>query len=179
MKALYFLLPTGILVLLILLFWRGLYLNPAQVPSPLIGKPVPKFSLPGVNGASTSLESTDFQGHVSILNVWATWCIPCRDEQPELMKLAHQNVVTLYGLNYKDDAESANQWLQSQGNPYTKDGYDPKGEVALNFGVYGVPETFVVDSHGIIRHKYIGPLSASLINTSLIPMVHELEQVSK
>ncbi len=179
MKALLFLLPAGILVLLILLFWRGLYLNPSQVPSPLIGKPLPQFSLPGVGGPSASLNNADFEGHVSILNVWATWCIPCRDEQPELVKLAQQNVVTIYGLNYKDDADSAVQWLQSQGNPYAKDGFDPKGEVALNFGVYGVPETFVVDSHGIIRHKYIGPLTASLISTQLIPLVHKLEQVSK
>lgn len=179
MKALLFLLPAGILVLLILLFWRGLYLNPSQVPSPLIGKPLPQFSLPGVGGTSASLTSADFEGHVSILNVWATWCIPCRDEQPELVKLAQQKVVTIYGLNYKDDADSAVQWLQSRGNPYAKDGYDPKGKVALNFGVYGVPETFVVDSHGIIRHKYIGPLTTSLISTQLIPLVHELEQVSK
>jgi cytochrome c biogenesis protein CcmG, thiol:disulfide interchange protein DsbE len=179
MKALYFLLPVGILVLLILLFWRGLYLNPSQVPSPLIGKPIPVFSLTGVSGASSALTSSDFQGHVSILNVWATWCIPCRDEHPVLVKLAQQNVVSIYGLNYKDDAGAAAQLLRSQGNPYSKDGYDPKGEVALNFGVYGVPETFVVDSHGIIRHKYIGPLTDSQISTQLMPLVHELEQVSK
>ncbi len=179
MKALLFLLPVGILVLLIVLFWRGLYLNPSQVPSPLIGKPIPVFSLTGVDGASDSLNSTDFQGHVSILNVWATWCIPCRDEHPELVKLAQQKVVSIYGLNYKDDANTAAQLLQSQGNPYSKDGYDPKGAVALNFGVYGVPETFVVDSHGIIRHKYIGPLTTSQISTQLIPLVHELEQVSQ
>ncbi|HVC37481.1 MAG TPA: DsbE family thiol:disulfide interchange protein [Gammaproteobacteria bacterium] len=179
MKALFFLLPVGIVVLLLLLFWKGLYLNPAQVPSPLIGKPVPDFNLPGVGGTSASLKSADFEGHVSILNVWATWCIPCREEQPELVKLAQQHVVTLYGLNYKDDADSALQWLQTQGNPYERDGYDPKGQVGLNFGVYGVPETFVVDSHGIIRHKYIGPLTASLVNGQLIPLVHELEQGSK
>ena len=176
MKTLLFLLPFALVALMILLFWRGLYLHPSEIPSPLIGKPVPEFTLPGIDAPSTALQSADLRGHVSVLNVWATWCIPCRDEHPELVNLARRRVVALYGLDYKDDASDASKWLMSQGNPYQLVGYDPKGQVALNLGVYGVPETFVIDTHGIIRRKYIGELSPALVDGELIPLVRELER---
>ena len=176
MKAFLFLLPFLAVVVMILLFWKGLYLHPNEIPSPLIGKPVPDFALPGVDEAAVTLQSTDFRGHVSVLNVWATWCVPCRDEQPELVEFARRRVVALYGLDYKDDASDATKWLKTQGNPYQLVGFDPKGQVALNLGVYGVPETFVIDAHGIIRKKYIGQLTPSLVNGELIPLVHALER---
>ncbi len=168
--------PIALIVILMAFFWRGLYLHPGVIPSPLIGKSIPVFSLPGVDGPSTALDSKDFHGHVSILNVWATWCIPCRDEHPVLVDLSKQKVVTIYGLNYKDKADDAKQLLQMQGDPYTLDGFDPKGAVALNFGVYGVPETFVVDANGVIRKKYVGPLTDSMLKSSLIPLVESLRR---
>lgn len=167
--------PLIIIAVLVAFFWRGLYLQPGLIPSPLVGKSVPTFTLPAVAGAAPALSSNDFRGHVSVLNVWATWCVPCREEAPTLLKFARSHVVPVYGLLYKDQRQDAVQWLQAQGNPYQLDGDDPMGKVALNWGVYGVPETFVIDANGIIRKKYVGPLTDSMINTSLIPLLEKLQ----
>ncbi|MDE2235119.1 MAG: DsbE family thiol:disulfide interchange protein [Gammaproteobacteria bacterium] len=168
--------PIALIVLLMAFFWRGLYLNPGVVDSPLIGKPVPAFSLPAVADGSPPLTSEDFKGHVSVLNVWATWCIPCREESATLVQFSKSKLVPVYGLLYKDQRQDAEQWLQEKGNPYQLDGFDPKGQVALNWGVYGVPETFVVDANGVIRKKYVGPLTDSIVKDSLIPLVNSLNQ---
>jgi cytochrome c biogenesis protein CcmG, thiol:disulfide interchange protein DsbE len=169
-----FFIPVIVIAVLVAFFWRGLYLHPGLIPSPLVGKPVPAFTLPGVASASPPLSSSDFKGHVTVLNVWATWCIPCRQEGPALLKFAKTSTVPVYGLLYKDQRQDAIQWLQTQGDPYQLDGFDPNGQVALNWGVYGVPETFVIDAHGIIRRKYVGPLTNSMIKHSLIPLIDSL-----
>lgn len=166
--------PLLVIATLVAFFWRGLYLHPGVIPSPLIGKRIPSFTLPAVAGGAPPLSSSDFKGHVSLLNVWATWCVPCRDEAPTLTKLAQSGAVPIYGLLYKDQRQPAAQWLQSQGNPYALDGFDPDGQVALNWGVYGVPETFVVDANGVIRKKYVGPLTESIVQQSLLPLIRQL-----
>lgn len=168
--------PLALIVMLVAIFWRGLYLQPGLIPSPLIGERVPAFTLLAVADGAPSFSSSDLQGHVAVLNVWATWCVPCRDEAPALAQLAESKVVPIYGLLYKDHRQDAMQWLQARGNPYTLDGSDPEGQVALNWGVYGVPETFVIDAQGVIRKKYVGPLTNSMIRQSLIPLIERLRR---
>lgn len=171
-----FAVPVLVLLGLIGLFARGLFLNPTVVPSPLIGKPAPVFSLPNLDPSRPGLSNADFAGKVVLLNVWGSWCVACRDEHPVLVQFAASRVLPIYGLDYKDDRKSAEDWLRSGGNPYTDIAYDPSGDVAINWGVYGAPETFLLDKHGVIRQKYIGPLTPDLIATDLLPLVQKLER---
>ena len=160
----------GFLILLGLLF-RGLGINPRWLPSALLDKPVPEFTLPLLNQPQASLSNRDFKGHMSLLNVWASWCVACRQEHPTLMRLARKNEVVIYGLNYKDTSRHAKHWLNNLGNPYKKVGVDGDGQTAINWGVYGTPETFLIDKQGIIRYKQIGPITAKLWQEKLLPLI--------
>jgi cytochrome c biogenesis protein CcmG/thiol:disulfide interchange protein DsbE len=169
------LLPAAIFGALTLLFWRGLSGDPSEVPSPLIGKPAPEFELPQVEGLDLpGLKTSDFvQGKVTVVNVWASWCLPCRAEHPLLMELAKRDDITLVGINYKDRPENARRFLGTLGQPFKAIGADQQGRSAVDWGVYGVPETFVVDGKGIIRYKWIGPLSREAIDQNLLKEIEK------
>ena len=159
MKALRFLIPLAVFLALVVFLGKGLDLNPREVPSPLIGKPAPAFALPRLGDAGGTLKRDELLGRVWVLNVWASWCVPCRAEHPLLVELARKRVAPLYGLNYKDKADTAQAFLRQLGDPYTATVVDADGRVGIDYGVYGVPETFVIDKGGVIRHKHIGPLT--------------------
>ncbi|HEV8553771.1 MAG TPA: DsbE family thiol:disulfide interchange protein [Casimicrobiaceae bacterium] len=153
----------------------GLRLDPREVPSPLIGKPVPEFSLPPVRGRLLGLASSDLKGEVSLVNVFASWCVACRAEHPLLMRIERERIVPVHGLNYKDQPDDAARWLDEMGDPYTRTGADLDGRVAIDWGVYGVPETFVIDRDGTIAYKHIGPISPSVWNQTLLPLIQRLQ----
>ncbi|HLA01506.1 MAG TPA: DsbE family thiol:disulfide interchange protein [Aestuariivirga sp.] len=159
------LLPVVIFAGLALVFWKGLFGNPSELPSVLIGKPVPEFVLPAIEGSAIAgLTSADLKsGNVSIVNIWASWCGPCRLEHPILLKLSQRKDIRLYGINNKDKAENARRFLGTLGQPYAAIGADTDGRTTIDWGSYGVPETFIVDGKGIIRFKWIGPLSPEIM----------------
>jgi cytochrome c biogenesis protein CcmG, thiol:disulfide interchange protein DsbE len=159
---------------LMFFLWRGLQRDPHQLPSALINKPVPEFAYPDLLKPEQKITNKIFLGHVSLLNVWATWCITCHAEHPVLMDMALSNEVKLYGLNYKDDLSAAIDWLRQYGNPYSAIIFDNKGTLAIDFGVYGTPETFVIDAKGIIRDKYIGAISPEVWRDKIEPEVKAL-----
>jgi cytochrome c biogenesis protein CcmG/thiol:disulfide interchange protein DsbE len=167
-------LPLAIFAVLAVLLLVGLGLNPRLVPSPLVGKPVPAFDVEQLITPTDRLTSSDLLGKVSLLNVWATWCVGCRQEHPLLLEIADSAMVPIIGLNYKDERSLAVEWLQRLGDPYLTSGFDPDGRVGLDFGVYGLPETFVVDPDGVIRYKHIGPLTRDAWERELLPVVQEL-----
>ncbi|HSF47206.1 MAG TPA: DsbE family thiol:disulfide interchange protein [Burkholderiales bacterium] len=169
-----FLLPLGVFVLLVGFLAAGLKLRPSEVPSPLIGKPAPAFELPRLQQPQQMWSPTDAQGKVWLLNVWASWCVSCRDEHPLLLKLAQSGVAPIYGLNYKDKRQDALNWLDKFGNPYVLSVLDLEGRVGIDYGVYGVPETYVIDDKGIIRYKHIGPLTADAVERTILPLVKKL-----
>lgn len=169
-------LPVLVLTALIALFARGLFLNPTLVSSPLIGKPNPEFSLPRLEeGGKGSFTQAEWQGQVALINFWGSWCVACRDEHPVLMQFAAEHVIPVYGFDYKDERAAAKDMLEKQGNPYSGIAFDASGDVAINWGVYGAPETFLLDRHGVIRHKYIGPLTPEIIRDDLMPRIRSLE----
>jgi cytochrome c biogenesis protein CcmG, thiol:disulfide interchange protein DsbE len=170
-----FLLPLGIFVVLVGFLLVGLNLNPRQVPSPLIGKPAPEFQLQQLHQAEQTLTSKDNLGKVWLLNVWASWCVSCREEHPLLVELAKSGIVPVYGLNYKDQRDDALRWLKQFGDPYAVSIVDPEGRTGIDYGVYGVPETYVIDKNGIIRYKQIGPVTVEALQTKILPLVKELE----
>lgn len=174
-SVLAFLPLTVAAVLAIFLAW-GLTQDPGSLPSALIGKVVPEFDLPPVQGRSLGLSSDDLKGEVSLVNVFASWCVACREEHPLFMKLAAQGTVPLHGLNYKDQPDDAAKWLDSLGDPYTRTGADISGQVAIDWGVYGVPETFVVDADGLIAYKHIGPVNEEVLAKTILPLVESLRQ---
>lgn len=170
-----FLIPLGVFAVMVLFLGIGLTLNPREVPSPLIGKPAPAFQLSRVADAGQTLSPEDFKGQVALVNVWASWCVSCRQEHPVLLQLARQNVVPIYGLNYKDQREAAQGWLNQHGNPYIASAFDADGRVGINWGVYGVPETFVIDKAGLIRHKHTGPVTPESLDQELLPLIRQLQ----
>ncbi len=174
-KNLLFIIPLAVFAIMVIFLAIGLRLDPREVPSPLIGKPAPTFSLPQVADAGKTLSPADFKGQVVLLNVWASWCVSCRQEHPVLVQLARQQQVALYGLNYKDQRAAANSWLTQFGNPYTASGFDADGRVGIDWGVYGVPETFVIDKAGLIRHKHTGPITPEALENELLPLVRTLQ----
>jgi cytochrome c biogenesis protein CcmG/thiol:disulfide interchange protein DsbE len=174
MKALRFILPLAIFLLIAFFLWRGLALNPCEVPSPLIGKPVPAFHVPVLGDPSKTLSAADLRGKVYLLNVWGSWCVSCRDEHPVLVELSKRGTIPLYGLNWKDKREDAIAWLQRFGDPYVVSGVDREGKVAIDFGVYGAPETYLVDREGIIRFKQTGPLTWKVIEERIAPLAAKL-----
>lgn len=171
-----YLIPLIVFLTMVVFLAIGLTLDPREVPSPFIGKPAPQFSLPQVVEADKTLTSEDFKGKVSLVNVWASWCVSCRQEHPILVQLAEQNVVPIYGLNYKDERGAALGWLQKLGNPYRASAFDADGKVGIEWGVYGVPETFVIDKRGIIRYKQTGPVTDEILRQKLLPLIRDLQQ---
>ena len=170
------LLPIAIFAGIGVLLYVGLYRDPTLVPSPLVGKPVPEFALGPVQGRETGLSSDDLRGEVSLFNVFASWCVACRDEHPLFMALQREGVVPIHGLNYKDAPQDAAAWLDAFGDPYTRIGADLDGRVGLDFGVYGVPETFVVDQEGRIAYKHIGPVTPRVLDEEILPLVRALRE---
>ncbi|MFQ5659666.1 MAG: DsbE family thiol:disulfide interchange protein [Gammaproteobacteria bacterium] len=169
-----YLIPLLIFVLMIGLFLVGMQYDPHRVPSPLIDKPAPLFELPQLEDAELTLSNRDMQGEVVMLNVWASWCVACLQEQPLLVELAHRGDIDIFGLNYKDNRQDALQWLARHGDPYVKSAFDEQGRVGIDFGVYGVPETYILDKKGVIRYKHIGPLSRDDIKSTVLPLFHKL-----
>jgi cytochrome c biogenesis protein CcmG/thiol:disulfide interchange protein DsbE len=170
-----YLLPLAAFIILVAFLLVGLNLNPRKVPSPLIGKPAPVFKLQQLHEPEKILESKDNLGKVWLLNVWASWCASCRDEHPLLVQLAKADVVPIYGLNYKDKRDLAIQWLDQLGDPYTKSVMDTEGRVGIEYGVYGVPETYVIDKSGVIQYKQIGPVTVDVLEKTILPLVKELQ----
>jgi cytochrome c biogenesis protein CcmG/thiol:disulfide interchange protein DsbE len=166
--------PLAIFVLIAIFLGIGLTRDPREVPSPLIGKPVPQFRLAAVQGRTLGLASEDLRGEVAVVNVFASWCTACRDEHPLWMELARQRALPIHGLNYKDAPDDAARWLNELGDPYTRTGADRDGRVGIDWGVYGVPETYVVDRHGIIRDKIIGAITRKSVDERLLPLVRRL-----
>ena len=152
----------------------GLNLKPREIPSPLIDKAAPPFRLPTLAAPEQTLSSQDLRGKVWVLNVWASWCVACREEHPLLVEMAKLKVVPIFGLNYKDKRADALGWLARFGDPYTASLSDTEGLVGFDYGVYGVPETFVIDKAGVIRHKVIGPVTAEAIRDVILPLVRKL-----
>jgi cytochrome c biogenesis protein CcmG/thiol:disulfide interchange protein DsbE len=175
MKVLKFIIPLALFVVLVGFLMVGLNLNPREVPSPLIDKPAPAFSLPRLDDPAKQLGKQDLQGQVWLLNVWASWCVACREEHPLLVEFARKKLVPIYGLNYKDGRPEALRWLANFGDPYTASIQDSKGLVGIDFGVYGVPETFVIDKQGTIRFKHIGPVTPEVLRDKIEPLVKQLQ----
>jgi cytochrome c biogenesis protein CcmG, thiol:disulfide interchange protein DsbE len=174
MKVLRYLLPLALFAAIVLFLGVGLGLNPREVPSPLIGKPAPAFKLPRLDDTSQTLSKDDMLGKVWMLNVWASWCAPCREEHPLVIAIARSGLVPVYGLNYKDKPAAAKGWLASLGDPYRATLVDADGRVGIDFGVYGVPETFIIDRQGIVRLKHTGPLTPEVVRERIEPLLKEL-----
>jgi len=170
-----FLLPLAAFVVLVIFLAVGLTLNPRQVPSPLVDKPAPPFRLHQLYDTTKTLSSEENLGKVWMLNVWASWCVACRDEHPVLVELSKLGIVPIYGLNYKDQRDTAMQWLKQFGNPYEISIVDADGKVGIDYGVYGVPETYVIDKQGIIRYKHIGPVTVESLKNKILPLINELK----
>ncbi len=166
----------AVFLALIALLGVGLTLNPREVPSPLVGKPAPNFQLPQLHDPAKTFSQKDMLGKVWLLNVWASWCVSCREEHPVLVEFAKSGVAPLYGLNYKDQRNDGIAWLKRFGNPYVLSAYDIKGQIGIEYGVYGVPETYVIDKKGVIRYKRIGPLTPEILKEKVVPLVAELNQ---
>ncbi|WP_029133721.1 DsbE family thiol:disulfide interchange protein [Sedimenticola selenatireducens] len=170
------LIPLGLFLLLVILFGRGLFLNPREIPSALIDKPVPTFDLPTLRDPEKRFTNEIFDGKVSLYNVFASWCTACRDEHPLWMEFAREGEYPLYGFNYKDKREDALEWLAELGDPYVEIAHDFPGLSGINWGVYGVPETFVIDKQGNIRYKQIGPINREILEQKIRPLLTRLEQ---
>ena len=173
MRRLVYILPVLLFVVLAGYFFLGLQRDPSLLPSALIDKPAPAFALPGL-GARPGIASADLAGKVVLVNFFASWCAPCRVEHPLLMRLAEEGKVTLWGIDYKDKPEDATRLLAQLGDPYGRIGVDESGRAAIDFGVYGVPETYVVDKQGRIRYRQVGPISAETWDRVLLPLVKQL-----
>jgi cytochrome c biogenesis protein CcmG/thiol:disulfide interchange protein DsbE len=174
MKRWQFLAPLAVFAVLVGFLAVGLNLNPREVPSPLIDKPAPAFKLPRLDDPAQTISLQDMAGKVWVLNVWASWCVACREEHPLFVEFARRSPVPLYGLNYKDTRDDAQAWLARFGNPYAASLSDSKGLVGIDFGVYGVPETFIIDKQGVIRFKHIGPVTPKVLQERIEPLLKEL-----
>lgn len=170
-----FLIPLVIFFVIVGFLFVGLKLDPREVPSPLIGKPAPNFSLPLLDDPEKTLSPNDMLGKVWLFNVWASWCGACRDEHHVLVAFSKSGVVPIYGMDYKDDRSDAQQWLRQHGNPYTASVMDVDGRVGIDYGVYGVPETYVIDKNGKIAYKHIGPISEEILQNKILPLVKGLQ----
>ena len=175
MTRLLYLLPVAMFAILAAGFYRGLWIDTNVLPSPLIDQPAPRFALPPLAQGQQGFASADLEGHVSLVNTFASWCAPCRAEHEVLNALARTKRVPIYGIDYKDKQEAASAWIAELGNPYTRIGADD-GRVGIEWGVYGVPETFVVDRAGRIRYKHVGPLSEADVARMILPLVARLDQ---
>lgn len=179
-----FLIPIGSFAALGLLLAYALSqmqsgeLSPRTIPSPLVGKPLPSFTLPALHEPTRYVSTKDFTGQVYLVNVWASWCVACKVEHPLLMEMARQAIAPIVGLDYKDESADGLAWLADHGNPYEVSLMDTNGRVGIELGVYGVPETFIIDAGGIIRYKHIGPIDVQVLTDVLIPKIRELKAAS-
>jgi cytochrome c biogenesis protein CcmG, thiol:disulfide interchange protein DsbE len=171
-----YLIPLAVFAALIGFLFAGLGLNPREVPSPLIGKPAPAFRLAQLHAPEKQFTREEMLGQVWLLNIWASWCASCRDEHPLLTDLARTKAVPIVGLNYKDKPDEAKAWLRRFGDPYLLSVADPDGRIGIEYGVYGVPETFVIDKTGAIRQKHIGPVTRDSLEKKILPLVRELQK---
>lgn len=171
MKSLRFLIPIAIFGLLAVFFYIGLGRNPGDIPSPLIGKPAPPFSLPSVQDPNIAVSTNDYRGQPYVVNVWATWCGGCREEHETLMAIAQTTAVPLVGIDWKDERPLAQQWLDQLGNPYHAVAFDPEGRIAIDWGVYGAPETFLVGADGRVAYKHVGPMTMDVWTEKFLPRI--------
>jgi cytochrome c biogenesis protein CcmG, thiol:disulfide interchange protein DsbE len=171
-----FLIPLALFIVVAGFLFVGLGRDPREVPSPLIDKPAPAFALAQLHESSKTISEKDLRGQVWLLNVWASWCVSCREEHPLLVALSKLKLVPIYGLNYKDQRAEALRWLEEHGNPYVLSIVDKDGRTGIDYGVYGVPETYVIDKQGVIRMKHIGPVTPRVLETKLMPLVRELQK---
>ncbi|MEO0400593.1 MAG: DsbE family thiol:disulfide interchange protein [Pseudomonadota bacterium] len=175
MRRLLYFAPLALFLIAGVYFAIGLTRNPTYMPSMLIDAPAPTFELSPIEGYTEGLSSADLQGGVSLLNVFGSWCVSCEIEHPVLLSIAAEGVAPLYGLDWKDKPGAGAQWLQRRGDPYAKIGDDADGRVAIDFGVTGAPETFVIDAEGRVRHKHVGPITPEIWATVLKPMIEDLQ----
>ena len=166
--------PLAIFLVLAVFLGVGLKLDPREVPSPLVNKPAPAFAAPSLPSPERTLRKEDMLGKVWMLNVWASWCGACRDEHPVLVEYSRRGGVPIYGLNYKDKREDGMGWLKQFGNPYVDSVFDQDGRIGIDYGVYGVPETFVIDRAGVIRYKHIGPITPDVLRDKIEPLLKQL-----
>jgi cytochrome c biogenesis protein CcmG/thiol:disulfide interchange protein DsbE len=166
--------PIAAFMALAITFVWALGRDPRTIPSALVDKPVPEFSLPPVKGRTFGLSNTDLVGEVSLVNVFASWCVACREEHPLFMRMKREGTVAIHRLNYKDEPDNAARWLNTSGDPFTRTGADRNGRVAIEWGVYGVPETFVITKDGRIAHKHIGPLAPQALEDTILPLIKRL-----
>jgi cytochrome c biogenesis protein CcmG/thiol:disulfide interchange protein DsbE len=178
MKTMKYLVPIIVFVVLAGFFYKGLFLNPRQLDSPLIGKPAPAFQLEDLRQPEATFAQTDMFGKPAVLNVWATWCSGCRQEHPFLMQLARTSDVPLYGMNYRDERDKALDWLRRLGDPYRRVAFDPDGMVSLDWGVYGSPETFLIDPAGTIVYKHLGPMTPGVWQQEFLPRIAQMQVVT-
>ena len=169
-----YLLPLAIFIVLVILLAAGLKNDPKYIPSPFIGKPAPAFDLPVLHQPDKRIRHSDMKGQVWLLNVWASWCVSCRAEHEVVKRFVAMNIAPVYGLNYKDRPQDAQAWLKQLGDPYTASMMDIKGDIGIDWGVYGVPETFVIDKQGIVRYKQVGPLTNAVIDEKILPLLRQL-----
>ena len=174
MKALKYGIPLVIFAMLVGFFAVGLRRDPREVPSPFIDKPAPEFKLTELHAADRTFGPDNMRGKVWLLNVWASWCVSCQAEHPLLVDMSKRGAVPIIGLNYKDKREDGLRWLARNGNPYMLSAYDDQGKVGIDYGVYGVPETFVIDKQGVIRYKQIGPITQEALDRKILPLVKKL-----
>ena len=165
------LLPLAVFAVLIPFFIIGLTKDPRELPSPFIDEPAPEFSLPSLTEPEKTVGSSDYAGKYALINVWATWCVGCRQEHNFLMELSRSQDVPIYGINWRDDRDEALRWLQALGDPYVASGFDADGRVGIDWGVYGAPETFLVNADGIVLHKHLGPLDATAWERDFVPKI--------
>ena len=168
--------PLAVFIALVGFLAVGLNLNPREVPSPLVGKQAPAFELPILHQPDKRFVPGDMRGKVWLLNVWASWCVSCREEHPLLVELSKKGVLPILGLNYKDKGEDAQRWLKQFGDPYQLSVVDADGRIGIDYGVYGVPETYLIDAEGVIRHKQIGPLTAAVLQQKILPLALALKK---
>ncbi len=168
-------LPALMFFGLVMLLGLGLGSDPSLIPSPYIDKPAPDFALPRLREPDKQLSAADLRGGVSLLNVWASWCVACRHEHELLLALSREKNIRIVGLNYKDERRAALDWLARLGDPYEQSGHDYQGKVGIDFGVYGVPETFVLDKDGVIRYKHIGPITDESLTKTIYPLLRQLQ----
>ena len=175
MKTLRYVIPLVVFLALAGFFAAGLFHDPREIPSPFIGKPAPDFRLARLHEGDRTFTPAEMRGKVWLLNVWASWCVTCRVEHPLLVQLAQQRVVPIVGLDYKDTREDGLKWLAARGNPYDLSACDDDGRVGIDYGVYGVPETFVIDKQGVIRYKQIGAITPEALDRTILPLVRKLQ----
>ena len=171
-----YLIPLFLFLVLVIFLAIGLNRDPREVPSPLINKAAPAFNLPQLKEPAKSFSAVDMRGKVWLLNVWASWCVTCRDEHPLLLEYVKQGVVPIYGLNYKDERADALAWLNELGDPYVLSAADVDGRVGIDYGVYGAPETYLIDQSGTIRFKQIGPVTPDVWTKTIVPLSQELNR---